>query len=289
MPNGFSIGPLFIHFYGVLIMLGALAAAWMAMREAQRRGENPEVVWDVLAWVLILGIIGARIWHILTPPQSMVDQGITTHYYLTHPLDMLAIWNGGLGIPGAVIGGAIALYWYVRRHHLNFATWTDIIAPGLALAQAIGRWGNFLNQELYGAPSNLPWAIYIDPAHRLPGFQNVAYYQPLFLYESIWDLLNMGFLLWLGRRYSKKLKAGDLFLTYLIIYPVGRFFLEFLRLDTSLVGGLDVNQTLMGAVAILAALALFLRHRIKSSAATSSEVQPPEVNSTSQEPQLPQE
>ena len=118
----------------------------------------------------------------------------------------------------------------------------------------------FVNQELYGAPSHLPWAIYIDPQHRLPGFQNQATYQPLFLYESIWDLLNMAFLLWLGRRYEERLKPGDLFLVYLIIYPLGRFFLEFLRLDASQVAGINANQTLMLVTLIVSATVLIIRH-----------------------------
>ena len=256
-------------------MLGALAAAWLAEREARRRGENGELVWDGLIWVLIGGIIGARIWHILTPPPSMEAQGITTYFYLTHPLDALAIWNGGLGIPGAVIGGFLALYWFSRRHHLNFALWADIATPGLALGQAIGRWGNFVNQELYGAPTNLPWAIYIDPQHRLPGYQDVAYYHPTFLYESLWNLLNMGMLLWLARRYPKRLKNGDLFLIYLVVYPVGRFFLEFLRLDSSQVAGINANQTLMMIVFVLATAALIWRHRGRPASTTDQgDIQP---------------
>ncbi len=144
MREGVWIGPLFIHFYGVIIMLGALAAAWLSTIESKRRKINPEYVFDMLPWLLVAGIIGARIWHILTPPASMVERGITAGYYLTHPLEAIAIWNGGLGIPGAVIGGVIALYIYCRKKKFSFATWVDIIAPGLALAQAIGRWGNFV-------------------------------------------------------------------------------------------------------------------------------------------------
>jgi len=275
MPSGFQLGPLYVHFYGIILMLGALAAAWLAEREARRRGENGELVWDGLIWVLIGGIIGARIWHILTPPPSMVEQGITTYFYLTHPLDALAIWNGGLGIPGAVIGGFLALYWFSRRNHLNFALWADIATPALALGQAIGRWGNFVNQELYGAPTNLPWAIYIDPQHRLPGYQDVAYYHPTFLYESLWNLLNMALLLWLARRYPKRLKNGDLFLIYLVVYPVGRFFLEFLRLDSSQVAGINANQTLMLVVFLLSSAALIWRHRGRpASSVDQSDLQP---------------
>lgn len=262
MPTSFNIGPIPIHFYGIILMLGALAAAFLADREARRRGMNSEIVWDVFVWVLIGGIIGARIWHIFTPPPSMVAQGITVEYYLTHPLDAIAVWKGGLGIPGAVIGGGLALLLYTRRNHLNFGTWADIAAPALALGQAIGRWGNFVNQEIYGAPTDLPWAVHIDPQYRLPGFENIETYHPLFLYESLWNLFNMLFLLWLGRRYKERLLPGDVFLTYLVVYPVGRFFLEFLRLDASQVAGINANQTLMAIVALLAAgLLVWRRYR----------------------------
>jgi phosphatidylglycerol:prolipoprotein diacylglycerol transferase len=173
------------------------------------------------------------------------------------------------------MGGALALFLFTRHNHLNFLQWADIAAPAVALGQAIGRWGNFVNQELYGAPTNLPWAIYISPEHRVPGYQNFAYYQPLFLYESIWNLLNMAFLLWLARRYKDRLKMGDLFLIYLIGYPVGRFFLDFIRLDASQVAGIDINQALSAAVAIAAALVLFLRHR--RSVAQANQVQQDQV------------
>jgi phosphatidylglycerol:prolipoprotein diacylglycerol transferase len=268
---GIQVGPLFIHYYGIILMVGAIAAAWLADREARRRGQNGELVWDALVWVLIAGIIGARIWHILTPPESMKAAGITTQFYLTHPLDALAIWNGGLGIPGAVIGGLLALYIYTRTHQLNFAVWADIAAPALALGQAIGRWGNLVNRELYGAPTDLPWKIYIPPESRLPGFQDVSYYHPLFLYESLWNLANLALLLWLSRRYEERLKAGDLFLIYLVFYPVGRFFLEFLRLDPSPVAGVNANQTLSLVVAVLSAGALVYRHyrRPKTSSDTA--------------------
>ncbi len=261
MPNGFYIGPLFIHFYGIILMSGALAGAFLAEREAKRRSQNPDLLWDAFIWALVGGIIGARIWHIFTPPPSFVAQGITTYYYLTHPLDALNLRAGGLGIPGAVIGGAIAMYLFCRKRKLNFLMWADIAAPGLALGQAIGRWGNFINQEVYGAPTNLPWAIYIEPLYRVPGFEQFERFHPLFLYESIWSLLNMAALLWVGRKYKDRLKNGDIFLLYLIIYPVGRFLLEFLRLDASTVAGINFNQTFMLIVALVATAALFLHIR----------------------------
>jgi phosphatidylglycerol:prolipoprotein diacylglycerol transferase len=263
MPTGFQLGPLYVRFYGIILMIGAVAAAFLAEREARRRGQDSELVWDGLIWVLIGGILGARIWHILTPPPSMVESGITTYFYLTHPLDALAIWRGGLGIPGAIIGGLIAIFFFCRRRKLDFALWLDIAAPALALGQAIGRWGNFVNQELYGAPTNLPWKIYIEPQNRLPGFIDQSYYHPLFLYESLWNFGIVIVLLWLARRKADWLKNGDIFLIYLILYPVGRFLLEFIRLDSAQVAGLNANQTVMAVVAIAASISLILRHRTR--------------------------
>ncbi len=265
MPAGFNIGPLFIYYYGIILMLGALAGAWLASVEARRKGQNTDLVWDAFFWVLIGGILGARIWHILTPPPSMVERGITTLYYLTHPLDAMNIRNGGLGIPGAVIGGVIALVWFCRRKKLNPLMWLDIAAPGLALGQAIGRWGNFFNQEVYGRPTTLPWGIFIEPAYRYPGFEQFDTYHPLFLYESLWSLGLVGLLLWIGRRYDKILKNGDVFLIYLIGYPLGRFLLEFIRLDSARIAGFNANQTFMLVIALIASGFLFWRHRPGSS------------------------
>lgn len=264
IPDGITILGFKIYFYGILIMLGALAATWMASVRARQYGENGDHAWDLLPWALIGGIIGARLWHILTPPASMVAQGITTSYYLTHPIEMMNIRNGGLGIPGAVIGGFIAVLIYTRRHDMSIAAWTDIIAPGLALAQAIGRWGNFFNQELYGAPTTLPWKLFISENKRLPEYKSVAYYHPLFLYEFLWNIFNAGLLVWLSRRFKDRLFKGDLFLIYLIFYGTGRFFLEFLRLDPSPVAGLNINQTLMAVVAVASAVGLVVRHRMYS-------------------------
>ena len=260
-PDGIVIFGFKVFFYGILIMLGALAATWLSSRRAKKYGEDPEMAWDLLPWALIGGIIGARLWHIFTPPASMVEQGITPLYYLTHPLEALWIRNGGLGIPGAVIGGFLAVYLYTRRKESSVLVWADIIAPGLALAQAVGRWGNYFNQELYGAPTDLPWKLFISERARLPEFQNVAYYHPLFLYESLWNLANMAVLLFVSRRYKDRLKPGDVFMIYLVFYGVGRFLLEFLRLDPSPVAGINVNQTIMLVVAVASAVGLFLRHR----------------------------
>ena len=257
----FDIGPFTIHWYGVILMAGVLAAAIMSTYQARKWREDPDRIWDGLTWVLIGGVVGARIWHILTPPPSMVAQGITTQYYLTHPLDAIAIWRGGLGIVGAILGGGLALYFFTRSQRLSFPRWADIVVPGIALAQAIGRWGNFINQEIYGAPTDLPWAVTIDPAHRVSGYEAFSTFHPLFLYESLWNLANMFLLLWLGRRFADRLRDGDLFLIYLIGYPIGRFWMEFLRLDSSMVAGINANQWLMVVVMAAAGLLLWRRHQ----------------------------
>jgi len=257
-------GEFIIYYYGIILMAGTMLGGWLGAREMERRGHNPELVWDMLIWLVIGGVVGARLWHVFTPSPSLIAEGITTQWYFEHPIDMVNLRRGGLGVPGGVIGGAIALFFYVRKHKKpSFSEWADVIAPCLALGQAIGRWGNYFNQELYGAPTDLPWKLYIDPQHRLQGFIDQEYYHPLFLYESLWNFANLFLLLWIRRKFAHVLKAGDVFLVYLVTYPVGRFFLDFLRLDASQIGGVNANQTFMAIVAIVAAAALLWRHRAR--------------------------
>ncbi|UCF59984.1 MAG: prolipoprotein diacylglyceryl transferase [Anaerolineaceae bacterium] len=258
---GIHIGPLYFRFYGMIIMFGAIVATLLARRLLRERGEDTDLVWDGLIWLLIFGLIGARIWHIFTPSQSLLDQGIDTRYYLTHPLAILTTWEGGLGMPGAIAGGVVGLYLFARRRNLNISLILDVAAPGVALAQTIGRWGNFINQELYGPPTDLPWKIFIRPENRLDGYKNYEYFHPLFLYESLWNLGNAILLLWLWRKHPQRLKEGDLFLVYLITYPLGRFLLEFLRLDYVPMWGINFNQAFMLLVAIVSGVALVLRHK----------------------------
>src|SRR5512140_512273 len=286
MIDGFALGPLYIRFYGIILMLGAVAGGWLATVELKRRGLDPETVWDLLVYLIIGGVIGARLWHIFTPPPSSIAQGFTTQFYLTHPLDALAIWKGGLGIPGTIIGGLVAVWIYTRNNKtVGFLDWTDIAAPSLALGQAIGRWGNFFNQELYGAPTNLPWKIFIDPAHRLAGFQDIAYYHPLFAYESILNLANMLLLLWIMRRYRGSLRKGDVFNVYLIAYPLIRFCLDFLRLDASKVVSININQTVMAVVGVAAIAVLIWRHRPGSTAPAAYETVVDDGSAGDDEPQ----
>jgi phosphatidylglycerol:prolipoprotein diacylglycerol transferase len=262
---GIHLGPFYLHFYGLIIVLGIIAGTVLIEWLAKARGMNSQFIWDSLIWTMVVGVLGARLWHIFTPPPSSIAVGLTTQFYLSHPLDALAIWNGGLGIPGAVIGGGLAMYLIARRRGENFLAWADVIAPGLALGQAIGRWANFVNQELYGAPTNLPWAITISPEKRLAGFEQFSTYHPLFLYESLWSLATVFFLLWIGRKYADRLKTGDIFLIYLITYPTIRFLLDFIRLDASMVAGINANQAVMAVVGVVAALVLWQRHAKRTS------------------------
>jgi phosphatidylglycerol:prolipoprotein diacylglycerol transferase len=240
-PIAFRIGPLAVHWYGILIVTGALAAAFVAQSEAKRRRQNPSHVWDALTLCLLFGIVGARLYHVLTPPPSM---GVDIGYYFRNPKEIFAPGMAGLGIYGAVAGGILAVFVYTRYQKLDFFQWLDIAAPGLALAQAIGRWANFINQELYGQPTDLPWAIYIPLEKRLPGYEAFERFHPTFLYESLWNLGVCLFLLYIARRYSSRLLRGELFGLYLILYPLGRFLLEMIRLDSPMMGSLSIAQVI---------------------------------------------
>jgi len=267
-PVAFRIGPLAIHWYGLLIVTGAVLAAVISTYEARRRGEDPEHVWNVLTYCLILGIIGARLYHVFSSPRGGF---VGWEYYREHPIEIIAFWRGGfrgLGIYGAVAGGILAIVLYTHFAKLNLLRWLDIPTPGLLLAQAIGRMGNFINQELYGQPTTLPWGVPIDCAHRYGDFTcdklpETARFHPTFFYEALWNLIGFGLFLWLGRKFSHKLRDGDVILAYFIWYPLGRFWVEFFRPDAWMVPGTPLaTAQLIAIVCILAASAmLFLRHR----------------------------
>jgi len=261
MPEGLSLGPLLLRWNGLLIALGLATGALLAAREAIKHNYDPEIIYSLFLPLTIWGMIGARLWHILTPPLSSVELGLTTQYYFSHLTDFVTVWIGGFGIPGAWIGGTLALYYFARKNEFPFWEMADILAPGLALAQAIGRLGNYFNQELYGLPTNLPWKIFIDPTYRLSGFEKTNFYHPLFAYESLLNFANMFFLFWLARRFVGILKMGDLFLAYLGVYSLFRFLLEFLRLDVSLVNGFNINQAFFAMVFVCVVIGMVLRHR----------------------------
>jgi phosphatidylglycerol---prolipoprotein diacylglyceryl transferase len=258
---GLHLGPIYLRFYGIILVSGAMIGAYVASVEAQRRGLDSNYVWDALIWALVGGIVGARLYHVFTPPPSMVAAGFTTEAYFAQPWKILEVWNGGLGIPGGLVGGVLGMWLFTLKNKLNFPVWLDLAAPGIAIAQAIGRWGNFVNNELYGQPTNLPWGVFIPEAYRLPAYAQFERFHPIFLYESILNLACCLILLYIARRYAESLRAGDVFLIYLIIYPAIRFLIEFIRLDSSGLGNLNINQTLSAAVALVSILALAIRHR----------------------------
>ncbi|MDQ5829389.1 MAG: prolipoprotein diacylglyceryl transferase [Actinomycetota bacterium] len=252
-PVMFEIGPFALRYYGLCIALGIAVGTWLTGRELARKGYDGTLALDSLFFVIPLGFVGARVYHVLTD----------YHLYADDPFPgVLEVWNGGLGIYGAVAGGFLGVLlfsWYRGISALDFA---DAAAPGLVLAQAIGRWGNYFNQELFGRPSDLPWAIRIDPENRPVQFADVSSFHPTFLYEALWDVLVCLALLWIARRFSERLKAGDLFLIYVSLYSVGRFLVETLRVDPAfLIGGSTRGNLFVSSVLALGfALILFLRH-----------------------------
>ena len=273
-PVAIRIGPIEIRWYGIMIMLGVLAATFIAYREARRRREDPDHVWQMFPWALIGGILGARLgWVVASfgsiPQTPLPVLGIE----LPWPFRILAIWEGGLSMQGVIVGGVIAVILYTRRYGLSFFKWTDIIIPGVALAQAIGRWGNYFNQEAFGAKTDLPWGIPIDVERQravagpdFPADPN-ARFHPTFAYEMVWNLLNFGLLMWLGRQRRFRLLEGDLLWIYLIFYSIGRYFIEELRVDSAMLGeGLKIPQLVAILTVVIAWAAIIWRHRPGSTA-----------------------
>lgn len=254
-------GPLVLRWYGVLMMTAIVVGAFVASYHVDRWGGDSEKLWDMLIWLLIPGFIGARLYYVFiqSPPEQV-------QRYLANPLSIIQIWDGGIHIFGGFIFGAIALWLYTKINQLSPLLYLDAIALALPLSQAIGRWGNFINQELYGPPTELPWGLRIDPQHRIPPYNDLDTYpestrfQPLFLYESAWNFLGFFLLLWISRRFSQQLKQGDMLLLYLIWYPGGRFFIEFLRTDSWFFPGTPFNVVhILCLIAVVTSVVLLLR------------------------------
>ena len=281
-PIIFEFGPFALHWYGVFIVGGAVIAAWLASRYASRAGENPDHVWNLLAWTLIVGIIGARLYHVFSTPAD----GLGWAYYRENPGDIFNFWNGGfrgLGIYGGLVGGIIAVVGYCAFNRLNPLRYLDFIAPNVLLAQAIGRLGNFVNQELYGPPTEVPWAFHINPAFpcqnppTLPpdvqpcGSLNLTEatatwyaengFHPTFFYEAGWNVLAFLLIVFIIRRYGHRLRVLDGTLLYLFAYGVGRLWVEALRPDAWMVGTLAAAQWIALGSIVVAVLLFYLRHR----------------------------
>ncbi|HEV8306725.1 MAG TPA: prolipoprotein diacylglyceryl transferase [Methylomirabilota bacterium] len=234
-----------IRWYGVLIASAMALGLWLASREATRRGEQADELLKAAEFALVGGLIGARFYYVL----------FNLDYYQTQPWwRIFAVWEGGLAIHGGMIGGLLAGGGYVWSRGLPLLRYLDIVAPYLALGQAIGRWGNFFNEEAFGRPTGLPWKLYISESHRPPEFVDAEYFHPTFLYESLWNLgVFLVLVLALRRRFERA--PGALFFGYLGLYSLGRFWIEGLRTDSLMFGSLRVAQ-LMSVIAVLAAAAI---------------------------------
>jgi prolipoprotein diacylglyceryl transferase len=246
-----DLGPLMIHWYAITAILGILAGALIGRRRWAARGGDPEAITDVLMLAVPLGILGGRLYHVATSWQLYFAAG-------AHPIQALYIWDGGLGIWGAIAGGTLGAWIAARRRGMNFAALADALAPGTLVGMAIGRLGCWFNQELYGRPSTLPWALHIDPAHRPAATPYLATYQPTFAYEALWDLAAAAFVIWAERRF--RLDRGRVFALYVAAYTAGRGWIETLRIDpANHILGLRLNIWTSLILFIAAASFLYLR------------------------------
>lgn len=216
------LGVIPIRAYALCIIAGVIVAVWVGERRYRAVGGRPGMMMDVATWAVPFGLVGARLYHVVTDPELYFGAGRDW-------AGIFKIWDGGLGIPGAIALGALGAWVACRRAGVRMGPVAGAAAPGIVIAQAMGRWGNWFNQELYGRPSTLPWALEISPQHRMPGFENVATYQPTFLYESIWDIAVAILVIWAMRRFRMTGDRG--FALYAAAYAVGRFITESLRID----------------------------------------------------------
>jgi prolipoprotein diacylglyceryl transferase len=216
-----EIGPVTLRAYGLMIALGVLAAVWLFGKRMVERGIDGDHAAGIAMWAVPAGLIGARLYHVITDWRSFEGRWE----------DAFKIWEGGLGIPGGIALGTAVGIWQAHQRGITTPSLLELSAPALPLAQAIGRWGNWFNQELYGKPSDLPWALEIDAEHRVAGYTEQATFHPTFLYESLWNFALVAFLLWIDRR--RVLRPGALFAVYIAGYATGRIWIETIRIDTA--------------------------------------------------------
>jgi phosphatidylglycerol---prolipoprotein diacylglyceryl transferase len=241
-PIIFELGPLQVRWYGLLIAAAVLMGVLLVERLAPRRGIDVEVIGELPIWLVPAAVICARIYYVTFQwPQ-----------YAANPQQIIAIWQGGIAIHGAIIGGILAAIAFAKVKRISFWRIADIVAPAVALGQTIGRWGNFFNSEAFGAPTTLPWKLLIPPAQRPIGMANIAYYHPTFLYESLWNLLVFLGLIWLFQKdRTAHFKSGMIFLVYAIAYSSGRIWIEGLRTDSLMFSGIRMAQ-LISTIGIVA-------------------------------------
>jgi phosphatidylglycerol---prolipoprotein diacylglyceryl transferase len=246
------LGPLPLRGYALCIALGVVVAVLLSERRLRNRGAPPGTAADLATVAVPFGIIGARLYHVITTPDPYFGKG-------GHPIEAFYIWRGGLGIWGAIAAGVLGAWLVIRHRGVPLSIAAEAIAPTLAVAQAFGRWGNWFNQELYGRPSGLPWALHVDPSHRLAGYETVATYQPTFLYESLWCLGVALLCLWADKRF--RLGGGRVFALYVAAYTAGRGWIESLRIDTAhRFFGLRLNDY-VSVIVFLVAVAYLIKRR----------------------------
>jgi phosphatidylglycerol:prolipoprotein diacylglycerol transferase len=276
-PIAFRIGSFPVHWYGICYAVGLVAVYLLLVREARRRGEDPELVGNGLIIVAIAALIGGRLYHVIDQWALYKDDLITAILPITRQANGSYGFAGfsGLGVPGGIITGTIAAWILTRRWRVSFWTWADIVAPGLFVMQAIGRIGNFFNQELYGPPTTLPWGIAIDCEHRVAAYPcdvfplATTHFHPLFLYESLSGLVGAAVLLWLARRPNSRLVTGDLLLIFFVWYGTTRFVLEFLRTGNWTFFGIATAQIVSVGFVIAGLVGLWYRHGRGRPAATA--------------------
>lgn len=250
--NGLHIGSFELRAYGLMIALGVIAAVAIAQRRWQDRGHDPADIGTLAVWAVPAGVVGARVYHVITDPELF--QGRWLHAF--------AVWEGGLGLPGGLIAGVGVGYLVARRRNLPIPELLDTVAPAIPVAQAIGRLGNWFNQELFGRPTTLPWALRVDPAHRPNGYESFATFHPTFLYEALWNLALAALLVFVVERYLH-LRPGRLFALYVGGYGLGRLWVESLRIDhANRILGLRVNEW-VSILAIAGAATIFLADRFR--------------------------
>jgi phosphatidylglycerol:prolipoprotein diacylglycerol transferase len=253
------------RWYGVLVVIGIMVGAWVTDKEVTRRGGKSDWVWDGLLWVLPAAIIGARIWYVLN------DILGGSRFYIDDPVNILRITDGGLHIFGALLFGALAAFLYGKRYKVDMWILLDAVAPALLIGQAVARPANFINQELYGPPTDLPWGIPISESNRILPFNDMSLYpeattrfHPTFAYEMIWNLLAAGLLLWLVRRFKERAKPGSAIAAWLFLAGIGRVFIEFFRPDQPHIPGtgLSYSQLIAGLMSLAGILWFLIRYEI---------------------------
>jgi phosphatidylglycerol:prolipoprotein diacylglycerol transferase len=246
----FALGPITVRWYGILMATAILIGFWLAHRRAVEENLPADDLLRAAQWAVVAGLVGARLYEV----------AFNWDYYGRYPGKIIAVWEGGLAMHGGLIVGPLVGIFLARRLRLPILRCLDVIAPSMVLGQAIGRWGNFFNEEAFGRPTDVPWKLYISPGHRPPEFRNDEFFHPTFLYESLWDVLVFVVLVWWVRPRVRR-HPGAIFFSYIGLYSVGRYFIESLRLDSFWVGSLRVPQlaSVAGVLVAVAGLLWVLR------------------------------